>query len=329
MKQICLKIVRCVILVLLPLMFLAACAADPKAVSPPLQTDQVQQNVAAVDRQPPETVQVNEAIGNDGNGDSGDDGWRICVARPDGEEIWSFTETEIAGFPPEQAEAFVHAYSSINNWPTAGFLAADGYSIESLLKIAGVFDTAQTITFRAEDGYEISLTREQLLSEQFYFPLVGESFDGAEPVIPIIAYRMREGTSDLSELREEKPTLVFGQRNPFEHTNPAFVERVTEIIVDDSPCGSWGLASTFPAQGQIAEGETVKLQHESYGFVKLFYTLDGSDPTPLSKMYNPSTYQPELNVPIPITEPVTIKVLATGFGKNDSDIAEFEFYPIS
>ena len=69
----------------------------------------------------------------------------------------------------------------------------------------------------------------------------------------------------------------------------------------------------------------MKLQHPYFGLVKLHYTLDGSDPTHMSPMYNPSTYQLELNIPIPITAPTVIKVLATGYGKNDSEIAVFEF----
>jgi len=185
----------------------------------------------------------------------------------------------------------------------------------------------QTITFRAEDGYEVSLTREQLLDSQYYFPNVGENDAGAIQVTPIIAYRWRDGTNDMNEIREDRPTLIFGQRNPFEHTNPAFVVGLTEIIIDENPSETWVAASTFPLAGPIAEGETVKLQHPSYGLVKLHYTLDGSDPTPLSPMYNPSTYQPELNRPIPITEPTTIKVLVIGFGKNNSEIATFEFFP--
>jgi hypothetical protein len=58
-------------------------------------------------------------------------------------------------------------------------------------------------------------------------------------------------------------------------------------------------ATTFPTEGRIAAGESVKLQHKFSGLVKLHYTLDGTDPTELSPMYNPSTYQPELNLPIP------------------------------
>jgi len=264
-----------------------------------------------------------------------DDGaWRIRVINPTGEEVWSFTEAglieiidSLTALPSDIPAKFTRVYSTVNNWPAARFYAADGYSVASILIAAGVYETAQTITFKADDGYEVSLTREQVLAPQYFYPQVHESEDGAEPVFPIIAYRWREGTDDLGGIRDENPCLIIGQRNPFEHTNPAFVENVSEIIVSAEPCQAWPPASTFPAPGPIAQGETIKLQHQNYGLVKLHYTLDGSEPTALSNMYNPSTYQPELNVPIPINEPTVIKVLVTGYGKSDSEIAVFEFTP--
>jgi hypothetical protein len=263
-----------------------------------------------------------------------DDAWRISVVGPDGAVALAFTEKELASaltdadtLPEGMPGQFSHIYSTVNNWPTARFYAAKGYGVASILALAGLYDAAQTVTFRGEDGYEVSLTREQLLQPRYCFPNVNENADGAEAVYPLIAWRWREGSSDMEAVRADKPVLAIGQANPFEHTNPAFVESVSEIIVSDAPCGAWAPATTFPSPGAIAAGETVKLQHPDYGLVKLHYTLDGSEPTVLSPMYNPSTYQPELNVPIPITEPVTIKVLVYGYGKANSEIAEFEFGP--
>ena len=311
-------------LIILPLLFLAACAGASPA-EPPLA--HIGQRTGHVEQQPEYALPINEGAISSAHGPDDENAWRIRITVPSGEEIWSFTEAELNALLHEQIVAFSHVFSTINNWPAARFYAAGGFSIESILKTAGVLETAQTVIFRAADGYEASLTREQLLSAQYFYPQVGEDAQGAEPVMPIIAYRLREGTTDINELREDKPTLIFGQRSPFEHTNPAFVVGVTEIIIDDALCEQWEAASTFPMPGLLAEGEMVKLQHRYYGLVKLHYTLDGSDPTPLSAMYNPSTYQPELNVPITITEPVTIKVLVTGFGKNDSEIAIFNFSP--
>ena len=228
----------------------------------------------------------------------------------------------------EQPEAgFQHVYSTINNWPTARFYAARGITVRSILKTAGVLDTARTITFRSDDSYEMSFTREQLLdTPHYYYPRVKEGSDeGAEPVEPIIAYEYKEGSSDMAAAVADVPCLIIGQRNPLEHTNPAFIVNVSQIIVSSRDPGKWEAATTFPVEGKIASGESVKLQHKYSGLVKLHYTLDGTDPTELSPMYNPSTYQPELNVPIPIKGDTVIKVLVSGYGKHNSEIRSFTF----
>jgi hypothetical protein len=261
-----------------------------------------------------------------------DETWRIRVSEPAGAEVWSFSEAELKAAllnldAVEQPRPFAHVYSTINNWPASRFYAAQGYSVADILKAAGLYETAQTVTFRAADGYEIRLTREQILAPQYCYPAVGENDSEAEEVFSIIAYRWREGTDDLGKIADNKPSLIIGQRNPFDHNNPAYVVGVVEMVVDDAPCTQWSPATAFPLPGPIAAGETVKLQHPDYGLVKLHYTLDGSEPTLLSPLYNPSTYQPELNKPIPITEQTTIKVLVSGYGKADSEIAVLEFTP--
>ena len=258
----------------------------------------------------------------------------VRLIGPDGNVVWRFTGDTLAGLlkksdlPSNMTDPFCHVYSTINNWPTPKFYVAEGYRLDSILTAAGLYDEAQTVTFRAGDDYEACLTKEQLKAGQFCYPFAGESDQGAEEVYPVIAYRWCEGTDDLSQIRDNTPTLLIGQRNPFEQSNPAYVVRVYDIIVSYEPCEIWPPASVFPAAGPIAAGETVKLQHPSFGKVKLYYTLDGSEPTMLSPMYNPSTYQLELNKPIPITEPTVIKVKAVGYGKLDSETVEFEFVPL-
>ncbi|MBR0375808.1 MAG: chitobiase/beta-hexosaminidase C-terminal domain-containing protein, partial [Firmicutes bacterium] len=56
---------------------------------------------------------------------------------------------------------------------------------------------------------------------------------------------------------------------------------------------------------------------------KIYYTLDGSEPDVYSAMYNPSTYQPELNTPIEVTGDMTVRAFASGYGRADSPVAEF------
>lgn len=221
---------------------------------------------------------------------------------------------------------FQHVFSTINNWPTSRFYAARGINVRTILKEAGVLDTAQILTFRSPDSYEVSFTREQLLGPRYYYPKVKEgSAELAEPVEPIITYEYKEGSADMKAAQPDEPCLIIGQTNPGEHTNPAFVVNVSEIIVSAKPAEAWETASTFPQEGIIAAGETVKLQHKSFGLVKLHYTLDGSEPSELSPMYNPSTYQPELNVPIKINKDTIIKVMVTGYGKKNSEVKSFSF----
>jgi hypothetical protein len=235
-----------------------------------------------------------------------------------------FTLEELAAQPEA---GFQHVYSTINNWPTARFYAVRGITVRSILQAAGVLGTARAITFRSDDSYEMSFTREQLLdTPHYYYSRVKEgSEEGAQPVEPVIAYEYKEGSADMGSAVADAPCLIIGQRNPLEHTNPAFVVNVAEIIVSSRDPGQWEAATTFPAQGRIAAGESVKLQHKFSGLVKLHYTLDGTDPTELSPLYNPSTYQPELNLPIPIKDDTVIKVLVSGYGKHNSEISSFTF----
>jgi len=241
----------------------------------------------------------------------------------DGEHTFSLAELAVL---PDAL--FEHVYSTINNWPTAKFYAARGIRIDAVLKASGVLDTFQTVTFRSYDSYEVTFTREQLLEPHYNFPGVHVSEsgpEGAETVFPILAYEFKDGTSDMSAIQpEDSFCLIIGQRNHKEHTNHAFVENLKEIIISAAPPEQWDMAGIFPVSGIIPAGETIKLQHPQFGLVKLFYTLDGTDPTELSVMYNPSTYQPELNKPIVFTEETTLKVLVSGFGKEASDIAVFD-----
>ncbi len=129
----------------------------------------------------------------------------------------------------------------------------------------------------------------------------------------------------MAKAKPDAPCLIIGQSHPAEQTNPAFVINVSEIIVSNKGPETWEPATSFPAEGKIAAGESVKLQHKYIGLVKLHYTLDGTDPTENSPVYNISSYQPELNIPITIKDDTVIKVLVTGYGKENSEIATFTF----
>lgn len=222
----------------------------------------------------------------------------------------------------KKLEIFEGLYSTINNWPTEKIYAARGITIESILKDAKLYDDAKLVTIVSRDGYKVSLTRKQILDKPQYYYVDGKE---VEEVKSIIAFEYKEDSLDLNEVEKNKPCFIFGQTNNNEHTNPVFIEDVSEIIVSFDEPEKLSNVFTFPSVGNIDKDEKVKLQHKDFGLVKIYYTLDGTDPTVLSTMYNPSTYQPELNVPITIIEDTVIKAFASGYGKGDSDIVTFEF----
>ncbi|MCI5898598.1 MAG: chitobiase/beta-hexosaminidase C-terminal domain-containing protein [Firmicutes bacterium] len=228
-----------------------------------------------------------------------------------------------------QEEARTYIYSVINNWPSKKFYTAEGVDLQTVLESVNA-DGYESITVRGADGYESSFTKEQLTEPRYYYPnLEMDSESKAEQVPFLLSVRFAEDSVSEADMTEAKPTLLFGQANVFEHNSPAFVEDISEIILSDKDPGCWEAPTVFPEAGAVAPGETVKLQHPSAGLVKIFYTLDGSEPTECSNLYNPSTYQPELNVPITVTENVTIKAFAVGYGKHPSEVAEFHFHVVN
>ena len=198
--------------------------------------------------------------------------------------------------------------------------------IEDILSAAdaGKYTTAQ---FISEEGESCTLTYDQLNQERYYFlRLLRNSTANAELVPPIIALLVKEDSQNTREMEETAPMLILGQSTISEHTNSLFITGITCIKLSNKPVKKWGAASTWPFPGELQAGDTIKLQHEFFNQVKIFFTLDGSDPTPLSDMYNPGISLTELNKPLVFNGNVTIKTLVTGYGKENSDIAMYEFY---
>jgi hypothetical protein len=165
-----------------------------------------------------------------------------------------------------------------------------------------------------------------LETKRYHFPgVMDRDTVGAELVEPIIAYEYMENTDQLNEARADSLCLIMPQANVNEQTYHTFVKGVEEIVVSEKNPGKWDTATIYPDPGSIAKGDKAKLQHKEIGKVKMYYTMDGSNPTVESTLYNPSTYQPELNQPIVIDQDTTIKILTKGFGKYDSDIAEYHY----
>lgn len=234
----------------------------------------------------------------------------------------------------EEGMVYEAVYSTINNWPNPGSYAGQGLLVANILEKAGVLDTAQTVTFMSEDGYKAGFTREQLLdTPQYCYANPGVDGNGAVRVYPIIAFNWQQGGTSLDQLSADAPCLIVGQSDYLQHNNPVFVEGVSRILVSDT-AERWDPPYIWPEDGRVQPGDSVKLQHDFYSMVKIHYTLDGSQPTVYSPMYNPSTYQPELNRPIQLGgtggeaegASLVIKAFVTGYGRLDSQVAEF---PIS
>lgn len=237
-------------------------------------------------------------------------------AVPEGEVTLSLRELYAAA-------PYAAVYSTINNWPTKRAYAASGVLVADILAAAGVTDYA-TVNFASADGYQYTLTYEQLNQARWHYPgLLTDDPSGAVEVEPIIALEWREDNWDLSEIRPDRPTLIIGMSNFHEHTNPLFIANVYQLTASRTPPEQWPPVGIYPASGPYRIGDTIKLQHESFGLVKIYYTLDGSDPTPESAMYNPSTYQPELNQPLTVSGDMLIKAVAVGYGKTNSEIMSF------
>jgi uncharacterized protein YjdB len=240
-------------------------------------------------------------------------------------------------------------YSTINNWPTKSFYRGQGVKLADLLELAGgLNEKATQIKFTASDGFSATFTVEELLNESRYkFPnfmdtgieghLPG-SISEAKPVEPIIAHQSFsvDDYEDLSDndnfSRSDANHLLYGQQAVTQQTNSGFVKYVTKIEVLTDPLEKWEAPIADPDPGQVPIGTKVKLNCTSDDDAKIHYTIDGSDPTIESPMYNwiASRWSDredfyEINRPIEITKDTTIKAFVTGPGRLDSDIVEFTY----
>jgi len=251
-----------------------------------------------------------------------------CVACSESATIGEVTPLEIVTptatttVTPDELHQFKiisDAYTSVNDWPSEKLYYALGISLKEVLADIDRSDTL--ITFEGADGYHASLTAAQLFAPRYTY-VGGE----AKEVEPLLAYRMIE-SDDAAALKDAQhltlPTLIFGQENESEHTNPAFVEDIVRIEISDH-IEQWSIPTIAEDATVIEAGETVKLLHPDFSKVKIYYTLDGSDPSIASTLYNPSTYQPQLNTPITLHTDTTLKAIVLGYGRQSSPIASFE-----
>ena len=211
------------------------------------------------------------------------------------------------------------SYGTNNNVPgvrVIDLLAAAGIPISSL-------DPNQSIGFSAGGGYTARFTVEQLFEPRFFFSSDGTK--GAQ-VPAIIAI-------DPSE--SSYPRNFYGQAYAGEQTRNTFVQNMTHITIG-TDAGIWAEVTATPVSGsQINPGDLIRLTSASAAAgAKIHYTLDGSEPTRDSAMYNLIAdgwlVNHGLTENTPITVPsgastLVIKAFASGTGKADSATRIFTY----
>ena len=212
-------------------------------------------------------------------------------------------------------------FSIVNNYPTRKFTVAKGINLIYLLEQAGIKNTTRSIQIEASDGYKATLTRDQLLGKRYRYPgLKSASTANPMEVKPMLAWAFAEG-QDFAKVKEEELKLAIGQQGLNDVNTAVSVQMVAKITVSAKDNGRWGKAAASLADGQIT------LQHDAMDQVKLYYTLDGTEPNAFSQVYNPSTsyFQPDLIKPIPVSGSGTLKVKVIGYGKNDSEVLTYAY----
>jgi len=212
-------------------------------------------------------------------------------------------------------------FSTVNNYPTRKFTVGKGVSLSCLLEQAGLKNEAMSIKVEASDGYKASLTRDQLLGSRYQYPgLLAGSTAGPVEVRSMLAWAFGEG-QDFSKTKGEELRLAIGQQGLNDVNTAVGVQSVSKITVSTSDNGQWAMAAAALAEGQIT------LNHGSMDQVKIYYTLDGTEPTVYSQVYNPSTsyFQPDLIKPISISGSGTLKAKVIGYGKRDSEVLTYAY----
>ncbi|MEN6325442.1 MAG: FN3 associated domain-containing protein [Syntrophomonas sp.] len=252
------------------------------------------------------------------------------VFKLNGGDAVTYTRTDITNdFTSSQ-----QLYSAKNNWPTKKFYVTDGVELSDLVLdyldgISGNINNVKQITVKATDNLTKTFTKQELLSEsRYYYPnIMTDDPSGAQARDTIIALESAE-SSDFGDLSQSDGLrLIMGQRAITEQNNPWFVKYVGEINLITTTPDQWTVPTASPSPGIVAAGTEVTLNHSTINGVKIYYTTDGSTPTVNSTMYNVSAtyYQPELNVPITINQTTTIKAIAIGPGKTNSNVATFTY----
>ncbi|MFA5383350.1 MAG: S-layer homology domain-containing protein [Eubacteriales bacterium] len=246
------------------------------------------------------------------------------------EKTVQFTLAELQALPQK-----TYTYSGYNHWPSLQiFKDMKGPMLKTLLDAAGLKDNAAMIRCKLSVDVYSEFTKEQLLDEKRYYFPDGEDEDNLGKWPPTRSERGKSPVETMLALNESNGKLIYGQRALNEPTccknqmlgglcEGGTIEVLTESLAH------WEAPSANPAPGTIAPGTEVTLQHGDgtpYHAI-VYYTLDGSDPTYGSNIFNISYphFQQQLNKPVPINKNMTIKTKTIGMGKLDSEVATYQY----
>ncbi|MDR2713720.1 MAG: S-layer homology domain-containing protein [Clostridiales bacterium] len=231
----------------------------------------------------------------------------------------SFTRSQLEGLKKDSLTA---SYSTVNSYPTAKIIRAQGVRLAALLDKAGLMPGALWLKVTADDGASASFTIQELLEDsRYYYPnILSNSDKDAKKAETILALQRGEG--EKGKLTREDPVLIFGQRWTSEQTNPGFIRSISLIEVNTSDPGNWPAPQANLASGAISPDSQLVLSGAS-GYNKIYYTLDGTAPGLKSPIYNTSNWNP--NLAITINKTTTVKAMIVGSGKYNSSVATFTY----
>lgn len=257
---------------------------------------------------------------------------------------------ELSRVQLEGMQQYQHVYSVVNTWPSKKWYVGKGVKLRDLLALAGIKEDAKIIKFSSNDGYTMTMTTRELLTDnRYYFPhfkdnnssdsdgnISGSTAD-AQLIEPIIALLSVEGSNNPNYMNDLNSLLLMtGQRAVTEQTGNLFIKYLHKIEVLTAAPAKWDDPQANPGSGEVPAGTMVALSNTHMDDDKIYYTTDGSTPTINSPMYNwiarrwwssRADVLGIYNHPIgPINKDTIIKAVTIGPGKEDSDIVTFSYH---
>jgi len=263
---------------------------------------------------------------------SADDEIALTVKGDGVNKTVQFTMDQLKALPQTTCD-----YTGYNYYPSLQiFKDTTGVTLKTLFEQAGgLKDDATTIKVKIPGSTYCYYTKRDLIDlPRYYFPS-GEddsdcsdwpptgrgSWEGAVEVDTMIAY-INGGKLIYGQQDPLEPTCCKGEQ--IESLLPGCVIEVTTESLEQ-----WDIPWAEPDSGSVPWGTEIELHYgdDSLYHTRIYYTLDGTEPTVHSNIFNISypTFQPELNKPIPITGDISIKARAIGLGKLDSEVQTFQY----